>query len=119
HAAPVRRRVAGTAAMTEHALPAARSAARPVSERGANLRGVYIIWYRDVLRYTRDRTRLVVSFAQPLLYLLIFGTGLGSTLAGGRSFGGLHYQQFIFPGVIGMSVLFTSFIGAMSIVWDR
>ena len=81
--------------MTEHALPAARSAARPVSERGANLRGVYIIWYRDVLRYTRDRTRLVVSFAQPLLYLLIFGTGLGSTLAGGRSFGGLHYQQLI------------------------
>ena len=105
--------------MTEHALPAPRAATRPVSQRGANLRGVYIIWYRDVLRFTRDRARLIVSLSQPLLYLLIFGTGLGSALGGGRSFGGLHYQQFIFPGVIGMSVLFTSMFGAMSIVWDR
>jgi len=107
--------------MTEHALAAPVAPPRTVNVRGANLRGVYIIWYRDVLRFVRDRGRLIVSFAQPLLYLLIFGTGLSSSL-GGRSggfAGGVQYQQFIFPGVIGLSVLFTSIFGAMSIVWDR
>src|SRR5207244_6301924 len=60
----------------------------------------------------------------PLLYLVIFGTGLASSLGGG--FGattaggaGVSYTQFIYPGVISMSVLFTAIFGAMSIVWDR
>jgi ABC-2 type transport system permease protein len=89
---------------------------------GATARAVFIIWYRDVLRFSRDRSRLVIALAQPLLYLLIFGTGLSSSLRGATgSFGGgaINYQQFIYPGVIGMSVLFTSMFGAMSIVWDR
>jgi ABC-2 type transport system permease protein len=91
-------------------------------QRGATARAVFIVWYRDVLRFTRDRSRLLVSLAQPLLYLLIFGTGLSSSLRGATgSFGGgaINYQQFIYPGVIGLSVLFTSMFGAMSIVWDR
>jgi ABC-2 type transport system permease protein len=92
------------------------------------LRAIYIIWYRDVLRFWRDRARLVASLAQPLLYLVIFGTGLSSALSGaGGGFGGragapptgLTYSQFIFPGIIGMAVLFSAIFGAMSIVWDR
>src|SRR5437868_13935934 len=93
------------------------------------LRAIYIIWYRDVLRYWRDRTRLVASLAQPLLFLIVFGTGLSSALSGaggGAAIGGaagaaagLTYTQFIFPGIIGMSVLFSAIFGAMSIVWDR
>jgi ABC-2 type transport system permease protein len=93
------------------------------------LRAIYIIWYRDVLRYWRDRTRLVASLAQPLLFLVVFGTGLSSALSGaggGAAIGGaagaaagLTYTQFIFPGIIGMSVLFSAIFGAMSIVWDR
>ena len=89
------------------------------------LRAIYIIWYRDVLRFWRDRTRLAATFAQPLLYLLIFGTGLSSALSGSGGFGGagspagFGYTQFIFPGIIGMSVLFSSIFAAMSIVWDR
>ena len=91
------------------------------------LRAIYIIWYRDVLRYWRDRTRLVASLAQPLLFLIVFGTGLSSALSGaGGGIGGaagaavgLTYTQFIFPGIIGMSVLFSAIFGAMSIVWDR
>ena len=97
-----------------------------VNTRGATLRAVYIIWYRDVLRYYRDRWRLLASLAQPILFLLVFGTGLSSSLRGataglgGRSItGGLQYQQFIYPGIIGMAVLFTAIFGAMSIVWDR
>lgn len=92
------------------------------------LRAIYIIWYRDVLRFWRDRARLMASLAQPLLYLVIFGTGLSSALSGaGGGFGGragaaptgLTYSQFIFPGIIGMAVLFSAIFGAMSIVWDR
>ena len=86
------------------------------------LRGIYIVWWRDVIRFWRDRMRLVASLAQPLLYLVVFGSGLSSAL--GRGFAGgaagdVSYTQFIYPGVISMSVLFTSIFGAMSIVWDR
>ena len=86
---------------------------------------VYIIWYRDVLRYARDRTRLVASFAQPVLYLAIFGVGLSSALGsgfqastgpGGHS---IKYIQFIYPGVVSMAVLFIAMFSAMSVVWDR
>ena len=89
----------------------------------ATLRAIYIIWYRDILRFWRDRMRLLGSLAQPLLFLIVFGTGLGSALGGAGGFGGggstLSYTQFIFPGIIGMSILFSAIFGAMSIVWDR
>jgi len=94
----------------------------PVDTRAASLRAIYIIWYRDILRYWRDRWRLVASLAQPLLFLIVFGSGLSSALGRGGLFGsrgGLSYVQFMYPGIIGMSILFTAIFGAMSIVWDR
>src|SRR5437762_4177975 len=99
--------------------------AAPLSGLGGGFLGaVYIVWWRDLIRYWRDRARVGASLAQPLLYLVIFGTGLASSLGGG--FGasapggaGVSYTQFIYPGVISMSVLFTAIFGAMSIVWDR
>jgi ABC-2 type transport system permease protein len=111
--------------MSETVLPAAGAGRESVNSRGASLRAVYIIWYRDLLRYWRDRWRLVASLAQPLLFLIIFGTGLSSSLQGASSrFAGasnvsFSYTQFIYPGIIGMAVLFTAIFGAMSIVWDR
>src|SRR5690348_8248385 len=91
-----------------------------VDTRAASLRAVYIIWYRDILRYWRDRWRLVASLAQPLLFLLVFGSGLSTALGGAFGRGtGLSYIQFMYPGIIGMSILFTAIFGAMSIVWDR
>ena len=90
--------------------------------RMASLRAIYIIWYRDILRYWRDRWRLVASLAQPLLFLIVFGSGLSSSLKGSASFGasgGFSYIQFMYPGIIGMAILFTAIFGAMSIVWDR
>lgn len=84
------------------------------------LRGIYIVWWRDVIRFWRDRIRLVSSFAQPLLYLVVFGSGLSASLGGSFAGGiGVGYTQFIFPGVVAMTVLFTAIFGAMSIVWDR
>jgi ABC-2 type transport system permease protein len=92
--------------------------------RVSTVQAVYIIWYRDLLRYWRDRTRLVTSLAQPLLYLLIFGVGLSSSLGrGGLGGNGVpasfSYIQFMYPGIIGMAVLFTAIFSAMSVVWDR
>ncbi len=104
------------------ALPRRRGTVWPT------LRAIYIIWYRDILRFWRDRLRLLGSLAQPLLFLVVFGTGLSSALQGaGGGFGGagtgapaaFSYTQFIFPGIIGMSILFSAIFGAMSIVWDR
>src|SRR5438270_11415473 len=92
----------------------------PVDTRMATLRAIYIIWYRDILRYWRDRWRLVASLAQPLLFLLVFGSELSSSLGGAFGRGtGISYIQFMYPGIIGMSILFSAIFGAMSIVWDR
>jgi ABC-2 type transport system permease protein len=98
---------------------------RRVDTRTATLRAIYIIWYRDIIRYSRDRLRLIASLSQPLLFLVVFGTGLSSALRGAAGgFGAapgasVNYVQFIYPGIIGMAVLFTSIFSAMSIVWDR
>ena len=103
-------------------MPVVESAPQPapVDTRGASVRAIYIIWYRDVLRYWRDRWRLVASLAQPLLFLVVFGSGLSSSLGGAFGRGsGLSYIQFMYPGIIGMSILFSAIFGAMSIVWDR
>src|SRR5947208_2852988 len=100
--------------------PVAAAQPAPVDTRAASLRAIYIIWYRDILRYWRDRWRLVASLAQPLLFLVVFGSGLSSSLGGAFGRGsGISYIQFMYPGIIGMSVLFTAMFGAMSIVWDR
>jgi ABC-2 type transport system permease protein len=83
-----------------------------------NLRGAYTIWYRDVIRFLRDRPRIIAALAQPLLYLFVFGTGLASAMAttGG---GALDFRQFMFPGILSMAVLFTAIFSAISVVWDR
>lgn len=87
-----------------------------------DLRGIYSIWLRDITRFRRDRSRMLTSFAQPALFLFIFGNGLARGLAidsrGGGAFSG-DYLSFIFPGILGMSLLFTSIFSAISIVWDR
>jgi ABC-2 type transport system permease protein len=86
---------------------------------------IYIIWYRDIIRFWRDRVRLVMSLAQPVLYLAVFGVGLSSSLGRGGSIASVglpasfSYLQFLYPGVLGMAVLFTAIFSAMSVVWDR
>jgi ABC-2 type transport system permease protein len=87
----------------------------------ANARGVYIIWYRELMRYRRDRARLISSLGQPLLFLIVFGSGLTASLGGGLKdqLGDVSYVRFLFPGIIAMAVLFTAVFSAISIVWDR
>jgi ABC-2 type transport system permease protein len=83
-----------------------------------NLKGIYTIWLRDVIRFSRNRARILASLGQPLLFLFVFGAGLSpamGTMAGGN----LKFEQFMFPGILAMAVLFTAIFAAVSIVWDR
>jgi ABC-2 type transport system permease protein len=82
----------------------------------SELRGILSLWKREIMRYLRDRTRVASSFFQPLLWLVIFGTGLGSSIRVGM---GINYQEFIFPGIIGQTLLFTSMFMGISLIWDR
>jgi ABC-2 type transport system permease protein len=82
----------------------------------SDLRAVRIVWHRDLIRFWHDRPRIIASALQPMLYLFVFGTGMG---AGMRPTGGLDLRIFLYPGVMAMATLFTCFFSAGSIVWDR
>jgi ABC-2 type transport system permease protein len=77
---------------------------------------IYILWLRELKRYTRSRSQIIASLGQPMLYLLVLGFGLGSVFQR-AGFG--SYLQFIAPGVIGMSVLFSSIFSGLGLLWDR
>lgn len=85
-----------------------------------NFKGVYVIWLRELKRYWRDKARMTGSLVQPALFLFILGTGLSYTFQKSNvSFEGVSFRQFIYPGILGMSLLFTSTFSAVSIIWDR
>src|SRR5881392_1961418 len=77
---------------------------------------IYILWLREVKRYVRSRAQIIASLGQPLLYLLALGFGLGPVF---EKAGQGSYLQFVAPGVIGMSVLFSSIFSGIGLLWDR
>ncbi|MDR2720130.1 MAG: ABC transporter permease, partial [Nitrososphaerota archaeon] len=79
------------------------------------LRGIYTLWLREVKRFIRDRARVVISFIQPLLWLVVFAAGFGARVA----IPGIDYQQFLFPGIIGQTLLFTAMFMGISVIWDK
>jgi len=76
---------------------------------------LYALWLREFKVFLRERSRLVASTFNPLLWLFVIGSGLGST----NLQIGADYQKFIFPGIICMSVIFTSVFFGSYIIWDR
>jgi ABC-2 type transport system permease protein len=82
------------------------------------LTGIYIVWFRDIKRFWRDTPRRVGAFVQPLIYLFLLGTGLQAAF---KVFGAgdVKFVKFMFPGILAMTVLFTSVFSAISILWDR
>jgi len=83
----------------------------------AELEGIYTIWLRENKRFVRYRSRIITSVVTPLLWLIIFGTGLGSAVRFGT--GAAGYQAFIFPGIIGQTILFTAVFSGVSVIMDR
>ena len=79
------------------------------------LEGFYALWYREIKVFTREKSRIVSSLITPLLWIVVFGGGLGSAV----SLGGVNYQVFIFPGILTMTILFSSVFFGLYIVWDK
>src|SRR5580692_13226604 len=80
------------------------------------MNAIYILWLRELKRYTRSRAQIIASLGQPMLYLLVLGFGLNPVF---QRAGYGSYFQFIAPGVIGMSVLFSSIFSGLGLLWDR
>jgi len=80
------------------------------------MRAVYILWIRQLKRYVRKKSRIVGALGQPILFLIALGFGFGPIYA--RAGGG-DYIQFLAPGIIGMTVLFTAIFTATEIIWDK
>jgi ABC-2 type transport system permease protein len=77
---------------------------------------IYIMWLRELKRYVRSRAQILVSLGQPALYLVALGYGFGPVFA---KAGMGKYLEFIAPGVVGMTVLFSSVFSGMAMLWDR
>ncbi len=78
---------------------------------------LYAIWLREFKVFLRERSRLVASIFTPVLWLFVIGSGLGSAVS--STVPGFDYQQFIFPGIVSMSIIFTSVFYGSYIIWDR
>jgi ABC-2 type transport system permease protein len=81
------------------------------------MRAIKIVWQRELIRYFNDRLRIITSLLQPVLFLFVLGTGLSRLAMAGT--GGLSLRTFMYPGILGMTVLFTAIFSAASVVWDR
>jgi ABC-2 type transport system permease protein len=80
-------------------------------------RGMWVVSYRELLRFVAERSRIFSSFAMPLLFLVIFGAGFNRII--GNLTPGVDFIQFIYPGIIAMTVLTNSIMSGLSVVWDR
>jgi daunorubicin resistance ABC transporter membrane protein len=105
-------------AQRERELTEAIRVAVPEQSVGHDLRAASIVWRRELIRFRTDRLRAITSLVQPVLFLFVLGTGLSRLATHGMP-AGVNFKTFIYPGVLAMSVLFTSVFSAGSIVWDR
>ena len=86
---------------------------------GGSARAVVSLWWREVIRFYRQRSRVVGVILSPLVFWLVIGSGFGSSFRSDSSAGGQHYLEFFYPGALIMIVLFTSIFTMMSVIEDR
>src|SRR6202163_844394 len=89
----------------------------PASSLRGDLRAVKIVWQRELIRLSKDKLRIVPALVQPVLFLLVLGTGLSRLASAGTH--RVDLRTFVYPGVLCMAVLFTAMFSAASLVWDR
>ncbi len=83
------------------------------------LEKLYALWLREFKVFLREHSRLIAATFTPLLWLFVIGSGFGSSLHSSLTTAGLDYQKFIFPGIISMSIIFSSVFFGSYIIWDR
>jgi ABC-2 type transport system permease protein len=89
----------------------------PTGGLSQEARAALVVWQREMIRFAKDRARIVSSLVQPVLFLFVLGVGLSSIVTTGR--GSVDFTTFLFPGVLALSVLFTAAFSGISMVWDR
>jgi ABC-2 type transport system permease protein len=89
----------------------------PARSLAGDLRAIKVVWQREMIRFSRDRMRMVTALLQPLLFLFVLGGGLSRLASAGTH--GVDLRTFVYPGVLAMAVMFTAIFSAASIVWDR
>ena len=77
---------------------------------------IYVIVAREFKKFVRERSRLVSAIARPLVWLFLVGAGMSRLVP---PVDGVSYMQFIFPGILGMTILFSSMFSSISIIWDK
>jgi len=77
---------------------------------------IFILWLRQIKKYYRSRARMIGSLAQPVLFLVALGFGFGPIY---QKAGGGNYIQFIAPGIISMSIIFTAMFSGIEVIYDR
>jgi len=106
--------------MTTDQTTALRTDPAPLTEVRNDLshhvRATWVVTRRELLRFKSDRARMASMLLQPLLFIFVMGTGLGSIVDTG---GDISFKTFLFPGVLATSVLFTAAFAGVSLVWDR
>jgi len=80
------------------------------------MNAIYILWLRQLKRYSRSKARIIGSLGQPLLFFVAFGFGFGPIYA---KAGGGNYLEFLGPGIVGMGIVFTAMFSGMEVIWDR
>jgi ABC-2 type transport system permease protein len=79
----------------------------------------YTLWWREIVRFYRQRTRVIGVIASPLLFWVVIGSGFGTSFRSGEAAGQQHYLDYFYPGALIMIVLFTSIFTMMSVIEDR
>jgi ABC-2 type transport system permease protein len=79
----------------------------------------FTLWWREIVRFYRQRSRVVGVIASPLLFWLVIGSGFGTSFRAGNAAGQQHYLDYFYPGALIMIVLFTSIFAMMSLIEDR
>src|SRR2546421_12813478 len=96
------------------ALPARTRQARTLA-----LLPAFSLWWREIVRFYRQRGRVVGVIASPLLFWVVIGSGFGTSFRSGGGAGQQHYLEYFYPGALTMIVLFTSIFAMMSVIEDR
>jgi ABC-2 type transport system permease protein len=109
--------MASSSAVTSTGQPRVARVRVPGAGIRSDLRAVRVVWQRELIRFSRDRARMITSLVQPVLFLFVLGTGLSRLASAGTH--GVNLRTFVYPGVLAMAVLFTAMFSAASIVWDR
>src|SRR3954471_19412178 len=89
----------------------------PARSLRSEARAIKVVWKRELVRFSRDRLRIITSLVQPFLFLFVLGTGLSRIASAGTH--GVNLRTFVYPGVLCLAVMFTAMFSAASLVWDR